>query len=143
MSKGRDPVTTLSLPDRFYIENNPHLSIEELANNLIKPVELVKAYCEEWLANNPPSRSNNADDLVTKLTRDGVVLGLSMTEAASMLGDEARGISLETINEAMARGEYQLAEELKVKYHEQESRYREMQIGQYSTAVHYIRPGNT
>lgn len=134
----RDESVSLSLPDRFYIENNGNLSIEQLAHDLAKPIDVVKDYCEAWLKANPPKKKYRARDLMSRPSKTGGVI--SMTEAASMVGDEAYGrfVTLEDINEAEAVGNTERVKMLKKQYEEQEQQNRQVIKTKYSDMIHYI-----
>lgn len=138
----RSEAESLSLPDRFYIENNGNLSVEQLAHDLCKPIELVKSYCEAWNKTNPPKKKYRAKDLMDRPAKHGGVI--SMTEAASMVGDDAHNhsnfVTLDMINTAVTSGNVELVKKLKEKYEVQEQENRNVIKNKYKDIIHYIEP---
>jgi hypothetical protein len=136
----RNPDESLSLPERFYIESHGELSIETIAEHIGKPVPLVRKYAKEWLKNNPPKEPMKRG--MALLNRDPKKGVTSMTEAASMVGDEqySKYVTPEAINRAMADGNHDLAKELKKRYEEQEKKNRDVIRQKYSDVIHYIAP---
>ena len=126
---------TLSLSDRFYIENHGELSVEKIADDLGKPVELVTDYCKQWVQKNSSMKSR------TKKAMHRPAKGtLAMTEAASMMSDEAHKqyVSLEAINRAVVEGDYELANELKKRYEDQQRANKDIIKNKYRDMIHYI-----
>jgi predicted transcriptional regulator len=117
--KKRNVENTLSVADRFYIENHGNDSIEKIANDLGKSIQLVKSYCEEWIKDNPPKKEKRASKLMDRPAKGGGVV--SMTQAASMVGDEkGHFVTIETINQAIANGDVEQVKRLKEQYNLQE-----------------------
>src|SRR5574343_477765 len=127
---------TLGEVDKFYIENNTDMSIEELAQKLSKPIAVIESYCKTALERlNSQGRVNK---LLSKPAKHGGVV--SMTQAASMEGDDAqkRYISLDAINRAIQDGDIQRASELKMKYEQQQKQDKLAAKERYSGKIHYI-----
>lgn len=132
----REPTETLSLPERFYIENHGDLSVEQLAKELNKPVKLVQEYCEAWLKANPVKKESKVSKLMNKFKGS-----VSMTEAASIASDDAiHHVTLEEINIALANGQITLANSLKERYYAQEQANKSVFRNQYANIIHYIQP---
>lgn len=134
----RDPETTLDLPDRFYIENNGQLSVEEIASHLNKSVELIQDYVNDYLAKHPVKPKAPRTKTLIDRPAKGVT---SMTEAASMSGDDGymKTVTMESINRAMADGNLELAKELKVRLDEQNKKNKEVIKSKYRPILHYIQ----
>lgn len=127
----------LSLPDRFYIENHGNLSVEQIAQDLGKPIELVNAYCQEWIKKAP--KKKRAIQLMDRHTKHKGIM--SMTEAASMAGDDSThsNATLEDINRAKEDGDFELVKILKERYNKQEKEKKDVIRNVYSKMIHYIQ----
>ncbi len=139
----RIPEISLTLPDRFYIENHGNLSVEEIARDLDKPIEVVQAYCQELVAKNPGKKIFRGFELMNRPKgKNKQKLGVvSMTEAASMVGDDAhkKYVTLEAINRALMEGNNELAKELKDRYDEQQRANKLAIRSKYKDMIHYIQ----
>jgi hypothetical protein len=128
---------TLSFADRYYIENNGNLSIEELATSLCKPIKIVAAYCEEYLKRNPSKKKYRAKEMMDRPTVKGVV---SMTGAASMAIDDAdKPISLQDITNAVLAGDMEHAKTLKEKFDKQAEEAVNAISPKIKNAIHFIQ----
>lgn len=136
--KAKVDKVNLTVAEKFYIENNGTLSVEELAQNLGKSVDVVQSYCTQWNKEHPPKKEYRAKKLMSRPAKRGGVL--VMTEEASMVGDDAltRYVSLEAINKAISEGNLELAKELKGRYDQQERGNKEIIRNKYTTMIHYI-----
>jgi hypothetical protein len=127
---------SLTLQDRFYIENNEDMSIEDVARNLGKPMDIVLEYMQTLVKKEKRKRGKatfNSD------SKKGYT---AMTEASSSVVDDAhkKYITTEAINKAMVEGNHELARELKQRYDEQQRTTKETIRKKYDKFVHYIEP---
>ena len=79
--------TALSKADKFYLDNNTELSLEELSKDIDKTQKLIKEYLSTTQIDSGPK----IDNLMGKGARGAVV----MTEAASSLADHKRDVPTE------------------------------------------------
>jgi hypothetical protein len=129
---------TLSIQDRFYIENNGNMSVEELAAILKQPVEVIQEYCDAWLKAHPQDLPRPAKNLMERPSK-GVV---SMTGPASQVADETynKYVTVEAINQAMARGDHETAKKLKKRLDDQDKERKDIIRNKYVDKIHYIIP---
>jgi hypothetical protein len=129
----RDASATLTVADQFFIKNNGQLSVEELAQQLDKPLDIVVDFCKDFMKREKNSKALKLMDKPAK----GVV---AMTQAASMVGDEARSqyVTEESINQAIVRGDHKTAKALKRRYLEQQKAERVQIKSKYRDVIHHI-----
>ena len=123
----------LSISDKFYIEKNPDMSLDNLSKNLNVSVNVIEDFCKTILKKN-----DRAKRLMSRPGKEksGVV---SMTQAASMEGDSSnRGLVLEAINRAIAEGDDQKAIRLKKAYDEHITKNKDILKEKYKDIIHYI-----
>lgn len=132
----RDVDNSLTLSDRFYIENNPNLSIEELSKQINKPEEIIISYCNTLIKKEKGNR-------VRKLFNTPVPGVTVMTEAASEAGDHAISTSqlsiLQRINQALATGNVTEAQRLKEEHINQQNDTL-LKAPRYNDCIHVINP---
>lgn len=126
---------SLTTADKFYIDNHGNLTVEQLAEDLGKPFALVKNYCKEYAQKAQRTRAKKA---MSRPAKHGGVI--SMTEAASMIGDESRNtyVTIEAINKAISEGKTELVKTLKEKYETQQEENKNVIRNKYTNVIHYI-----
>ena len=136
----RDPMQTLTPGDIFYIEQHGEMSIEEIARNLEKPVELIQSFTTEWFAKHPPAKAMPRTRKL--LARSKGTVG--MTEAASMAGDDSKFNpkgKLAEIHQALSEGREADAARLRAEYDDNlEVRRTEKMKHKYADKIHFIQP---
>lgn len=136
----RDWAKSLTTAEQFYITENGDLSLEEIARNLNKPIDLVQAFATDWIVKHPPHKENPR---ALNLMR-GAHRTFGSTEASSMHADEVRqsgNSKLLAIANAMKSGQKELAERLREEYDKENELKRKEKIrNKYNQKVHFIRP---
>ena len=129
---------TLTVQDRFYIENNGHMSVEELADMLKQPIDTIQSYCDEWLRKNPQNAERPANKLMDR-PRKGVV---AMTGGASSAADDNynKYVTIEALNKAIMDGNVERVKYLKEELAKQDKTRKDIIKQKYVDKIHYIIP---
>ena len=82
----------LSKAEKFYIENNSDMSVDDVANDLKRSIDLVSKHRERTTSNNPSVQIQNVGKLMARKKDKGVTM---MTPNASSVADETRKSRIE------------------------------------------------